>query len=97
MEALQHFCVGRAPATSYAFVKNTVQLLWVVQTIVRISVSKLTNGTNSDQACSHNCTIARYFFPYASVNSTNRFQRGLLDRRLVDRLESFLCQSWRAG
>ena len=45
------------------------------------------NGTNSAQAFSHSRTIAGYFSPQASANSTNRVGRGVLGRRGVDRLE----------
>ncbi len=44
----------------------------VVQTILRISTSNRRKGTNSAQAASQSRTIAGYFPPQASVNSTNR-------------------------
>jgi hypothetical protein len=43
----------------------------VEQTTLRISVSKVRNGTNSAHACSHNRTIAGYLPPQASANSVN--------------------------
>jgi hypothetical protein len=44
----------------------------VVQMIVRISGSKLRNGTNSVQALFHSLTIAGYFASQLSLNSMNR-------------------------
>jgi hypothetical protein len=49
----------------------TLSMAFVEHTTLRISVSEARNGTNSAQLLCHNRTIAGYWLPQASMNSSN--------------------------
>src|ERR1700704_5751307 len=66
--------VGKCPRalTALRILALTLSIALVVYIIVRISLSKDKNGTNSAQAFSHNWTIAGYWASHRPENSAKR-------------------------